>query len=203
MPSLYTIRHLLYAVLALSVLEGGCENLDEMKSKIAELTDSKKDLRRQLEQTKSENEQLKQQVQVLSGIKPDVRLEHLYNLKQIKITRYTGLYDKDEDGRKEKLIVYIQPIDQDGDIVKATGVADVELWDLNRKDGRALLGKWQVGAEELRGCWFATVLIINYRLTFDVPADVGGFAGPLVVKVTFTDYLSGKVFREQKIIEGN
>jgi hypothetical protein len=200
---------MLYAVLAALVFAGGCENLNELKNKIVTLTESKKQLHNELERAELENEQLKQQVRTLSELKPEVRLENVYNTQRIQITRYTGFYVNEKDGKirsgmpngkEKKLVVYFQPIDQDGDVIKATGVVDVELWDLNRPVKDALLGRWQMGPEELRKCWFATVLIINYRLSFDAPAEVDKIKGSLVVKVTFTDYLSGRVFEEQKVI---
>ena len=157
-------------------------------------------LQNQAEQSAAETEQLKKQVQTLSGL-PQDKLENLYDIQKIKITRYTGFYDKDDDGSKEELIVYIQPLDEDGDIVKAAGSVDVQLWDLNRENGQALLGQWHVGPEELKKNWFATLITINYRLTFDVSAQIKGLEGPLTVKVTFTDYLSGRVFNEQRVIK--
>jgi len=201
MPNLYAIRYMLYAVLATLIFAGGCENLNELKNKIVSLTESKKQLHQELKKIELENEQLKQQVQTLSGLKPEVRLENMYDLKRVQITRYTGFYTNEENGKKvKKLIVYFQPIDQDGDVIKATGSVNVELWDLNRPVKEALLGRWNVGPEELRKAWLATVLVINYRLGFDAPAEVDNVKEPLVVKVTFTDYLSGRVFEEQKII---
>ena len=171
-----------------------------MVEQIEQLTEQKTQLSHQVEQTKSENEQLKKQVQVLSGLPDEVKGENLYSLQRIKITGYTDLHDKEGDGKKEVLIVHIQPIDEEGDIVKAAGAADVELWDLNKEDGQALLGRWKVEPDELRESWVAFV-VINYRLTFDVADKIGDFEEPLTVKVTFTDYLTGKVFNEQKVIK--
>ncbi|MCJ7728948.1 MAG: hypothetical protein MUO27_03595, partial [Sedimentisphaerales bacterium] len=48
----------------------------------------------QLQQAESQNQQLKKQVQVISGL-PQDKFESLYDLKKIKLTRYTNLYDKD------------------------------------------------------------------------------------------------------------
>ncbi len=64
-----------------------------------------------------------------------------------------------------------------------------------------MLAKWHVKPDELKKLWFDTVLTSNYRLAFDVNDIVKSFDKPLTVKVTFTDYLSGKVFEEQKIIK--
>jgi len=193
-----------YAVLigCLLTRAAGCENAGSpLSEQIQTLKQEKKELARQIEQSKAENEQLQKQVEVLADLPPEVRLESLYDLQRIKITRYTNLYDKDKDGEKEKLIVYIQPMDEEGDIVKATGAVDVQLWDLDRENGEALLGQWHVKPDELKKLWFATLITINYRLTFDIADKINGDEESLVVKVTFTDYLTGKVFKEQRIIK--
>lgn len=191
------------AIACFLAVTAGCENgakSSPLAQKLETLRLEKKQLTQQVEQQKSEARQLKKQVQVLSGLEEN-KLENLYSLQKIKVTRYTGLYDKDKDGKKEKLIVYIQPIDEEGDIVKATGAVDVWLWDLSKKSEQALLGKWHVEAKELKKEWFATLITINYRLVFDVADKVETFEEPLTVKVAFTDYLSGKVFKEQKVIK--
>ncbi len=203
---LYAIRYRLYAIWAVCLLAAaaGCENTDRTKlspaEQVGKLRQEKTQLVRQIEKSKNENEQLQKQLQVISGL-PEDTLENLYHLQRIKITRYTNLYDKDKDGKREKLIVYIQPIDEDGDIVKATGAVDVQLWDLNKENGHALIGQWDVEPGKLKKLWFATLITINYRLTFDVADKIDEFKEPLTVKVTFTDYLTGKVFKGQKVIK--
>ncbi|GAI29494.1 unnamed protein product [marine sediment metagenome] len=158
-------------------------------------------LNSQIEESEKEVEQLKEQVQVLSGLPGEKKAENLYNVQKIKVTRYTNLYDKDDDGRYEKLIVYLQPIDEDGDVVKATGSVDVQLWDLNKEADKALLGEWHVGAGELKKLWFATIVTTNYRMTYDVGEIISEYKEALTLKVRFTDYLTGKVFEEQKVIK--
>lgn len=186
---------------SLMAITVGCGNANtSLTEEINTLRQESVQLTRQLEQANSKNERLKKQLQVLSGL-PEDRLENLYSLQKVEISRYTDFYDKDKDGKKEKLIVYIHPVDAEGDIVKATGTVDVQLWDLDKADGQALLGQWHVKAGELKKLWFATLVTINYRLTFDVADKIENVEGPLTVKVTFTDYLSGKVFKEQKVIK--
>ncbi len=189
---------------ALLSIAAGCQSTDirsEFTEEINTLRREKKQLSHQVEQAQNETKQLKQQLQTMSGISPEVRLENLYDIQSIKITRHTNLYDKDKDGKDEKLIVYIQPFDKDGDVIKATGVVDVQLWDLEKPNGQAMLGQWQVKPDELKKLWHAAMLTINYRLTFDVADIVDGSEQALTVKVTFTDYLTGKVFKEQKVIK--
>jgi cell division protein FtsB len=191
-----------YALMHLSV---GCENAgsppDVWQNQIKQLTQEKTQLQSQIEKSKAENQLLEQQIQTLSNLPDGVKPENIYSVHGIKITRYTNFYDKDKDGKKETLIVYIQPIDQEGDIIKAAGDVDVQLLDLNKKDGPALLGQWRITAQQLKELWFKTLLTVNYRLTFDVAGKVENFKDPLTVTVTFTDYLTGRVFKEQKVIK--
>lgn len=183
-------------------LTGGCENnRNNTREQIYTLRQEKRELTHRLEEASAAGEQAKRQIQVLSGLRPQVRLENLYDLQKIEITKYTNLYDKDKDGRCEELIVYIKPFDAEGDIVKASGTVDVQLWDLDAQDGQAMLGQWHVAPAELKTMWFATIITINYRLVFDVSGIIREYDRPLTVKVTFTDYLSGKVFTEQKVIK--
>ena len=181
----------------------GCENSKSKSPFIDEinaLKQEKTQLREQIAESEKEVEQLKEQVQILSGLPGEEKAKNLYNVQKIKVTRYTNLYDKDDDGRYENLIVYLQPIDEDGDVVKATGSVDVQLWDLNKEADKALLGEWHSGPEKLKKLWFSTIVTINYRMTYDVSEIISEYKESLTVKVTFTDYLTGKVFTEQKKI---
>jgi len=194
----------LSSVLCLLVVTAGCENISKPEITLAEqidkLNEENSQLQKQIEKVEGENAELKSQVRVLSGLPAQVKGENLYHLQRIKISKYTNLYDKDKDGKKEKLIVYLQAIDQDGDIIKATGDVDVQLWDLSKEQDKALLGQWHIKPEQLKNLWF-TALMTHYKLTFDVAGKVDEFKEPLTVKVSFTDYLTGKVFKEQKVIK--
>ena len=199
-----SISHFTFCIFIFLITVTGCANPDEKEPitvQIEQLTQEKALLQKQIEQSEKENKQLRQQVQVLSGLPENVKLENLNRLKNIKIGRYTGFFDKDDDGKKEKLIVYIQPTDEQGDALKAVGTSEVQLWDLNKTNGQAMLGQWKIGSDELKELWFETLVSIYYRLTFDVSDAIESLEKPLTVKVTFTDYLTGKVFEEQKVIK--
>ncbi len=182
----------------------GCQNEQQRASllqQVEQLTREKAQLQEQVEQATAENQRLKGQVQVLSGLPQEVRLENTRQLKSLKIGRFTGFYDKDKDGKKEKLIVYIEPMDEEGDKIKAGGSVDVQLWDLNKSQDGALLGQWHVTPDELRKAWFDTLLSTNYRCVLDITGKVEDFTKPLTVKVTFTDYLTGRTFTDQRAIK--
>ena len=151
-------------------------------------------------QTNSENEQLKKQISVLQKLPDNVKGENLYKLENVKIHNYSALYDENKDGKLDTLIVRIQPVDNHGDTIKAAGNVEIELWNLNKPEGQAQIGKWQVGLEELKKTWNNT-LVANYRLTFDISGKIDKLVEPLTLKMIFTDYLTGKTFQGQKVIE--
>jgi len=198
--SIFSVPSIVFCLLSVA----GCEQPNQkasLSAQIEKLIQENTELQKQIEQSDSKNKQFKQQIKVLSGLPKEVKLENLNLLDKIKIGRYTGFFDKDDDGKKEKLVVYIEPVDQQGDTIKVAGAVDVQLWDLNKTDSEALLDEWRVEPEELKKLWFATMIKINYRLTFDVADKIESMEEPLTVKVTFTDYLTGKVFQGQKVIK--
>lgn len=189
---------------AIPVLLAGCgigsERKHALELEVENLTRQKAEVAEQLEQCRAENAQLAGQIEALSPLGPDRPLDP-YKLTGVRIARYSNFYDKNDDGRREKLIVYLQPIDTAGDVVKAAGAVQVQLWNLNNPDGEALLGQWQIDPDDLHGQWISAMISASYRLMFDTPASLDVLAEPLTLKVTFTDYLTGEIFRNQAAID--
>jgi hypothetical protein len=191
---------LLLAALLLSGCDIGSARKDPLELKVEQLQQEKADLAGELEQSQVEITRLTDQVKALTAL-PKGERENPYRIAGIKVTAFTNFYDKNKDGRIEKFIVYLQPIDPEGDVVKAAGTVHVQLWNLNNPSDQALLGQWEVSPAELRKLWVASLVTTNYRLTFDAPGGPELLAKPLTAKVTFTDYITGEVFRAQRVIE--
>jgi hypothetical protein len=204
----FLVRSSLFVVTLFSlVFAFGCDSRTGPKSttsqQIQQLTSEKTDLQNQLEQTKTENDRLKKQAESLSTLPPDKRADAIYHIKAVKIGRFTNFYDDDKTTGatgKKKLVVYVEPIDETGDAVKAGGTVDVQLWDLNKKESEARLAQWQVEPNEIKKLWLGGMFSSGYRLSFDAAGIVDKFDKPLTVKVNFIDYLSGATFTEQFII---
>lgn len=206
---MFLVRSSLFVVTLISlVFAFGCGNAGSsgkptLSQQVQQLTAQKTDLRNQLEQTKTENDRLKKQAESLSTLPGDKRADAIYHLKSIKIDRYTNFYDDDKTPGatgKKNLVVYVEPIDEMGDAIKAGGAVDVQLWDLNKKENEARLAQWQVEPNEIKKLWLGGMFSSGYRLSFDAAGIVDQFDKPLTVKVNFTDYLSGATFTEQFII---
>ncbi len=149
-------------------LAAGCENASRptpaLAIQIEGLSREKIQLQNQLEQSKTENELLKKQIETLAALPKNQR--ELWSIQRIEIGRLSGLHDDDKDGKKEKLIVYVQPIDQDGDSVKSPGEVQVQLWDLNKKGDQALVAEWHIGPAELKKLWLTA--LTSWQLQADV-----------------------------------
>jgi hypothetical protein len=178
----------------------GSERKKPAEIKAQQIAREKTELTRDLEQCKAENFQLLEQIKALSAIPGDKHVNP-YKLSRVQVARYSNFYDKNDDGKREKLIVYVQPLDEEGDAFKAAGTTDVQLWNLNNLNGQALLGEWKVEQPALRKLWFDSIVTTGYRLMFDAPPSVEPLVEPLTIKVTFTDYLTGEVFRDQVAID--
>ena len=204
----FLVRSLLFVVTLISLaFVFGCDGQTAGKpttaQQVQQLTAQKTDLQNQLEQTKMENDRLKKQAESLSKLPGDKRTDAVYHLKSIKIDRFTNFYDKDKTtgatGGKN-LVVYVEPIDETGDAIKAAGAIDVQLWDLNKKESEARLAQWQLEPNEIKTLWLGGMFSSGYRLSFDAAGIVDKLDKPLTIKVNFTDYLSGETFTEQFII---
>ena len=198
------MRILVFLIGLYVCLIAGCQN-DSSKispaEQIVQLRQQNTQLTEQLKTSQSLNRVAAEQIETLSQLSTDERLKNIYQTKKIRITRYTNIFDKNKDSLYEKLIVYIKPIDQDGDIVKATGDVDIQLWNLDKTGDEALMGEWNISADQLKKLWIDTIVTINYRLEFDLNEEIEKPTTPLTVKVVFTDYITGKTFTEQKIIK--
>jgi len=175
---------------------------DPVAQRLASLEQQNAEQTREIDDLQRTNASLRKNLEVLSGLPDKTALEDLSRLESVGLTRYTGFYDKDKDkdGVKEALIVYVQPIDEQGDVVKAPGAVEISLWDLSQEPDEARLGQWRVGPKELQKLWFSTLMRTNYRLVFEAPVGAATADKPLTVKMTFTDYLTGRTLTDQMAI---
>jgi outer membrane murein-binding lipoprotein Lpp len=194
---------ILAAVSAALLLASGCDSggRPSLRDDFEELSRERTQLKRQVEQLERENKELTGRIKQLATMSPEAKLEALPDIVRIELGRRTGLFAKDEGGRKDKLVVYVRPYDDTADTIKAAGNIRVQLWDLNADAEGAQIGQWDVNGAELKSAWASTFLTNYYRLKFDVGGLLTGDESELTVNVTFTDYITGKVLTAQKVLK--
>jgi hypothetical protein len=130
---------------------------------------------------------------------PGERLKQMYTVHKIDLGSLTGGGDTDLKSRgDEALKVYLVPMDESGDPIKATGNVTVELFDLSRaSDNR--IGRWELEPQQLKETWRSFFRLNGFVLTlpWQTPPERAGLA----VKVTFRDLLTGRTFEKLKDIQ--
>lgn len=198
------MKKMVIGVVILGIL-AGCRSTEELRRQenmIEQLQEQKTELQQQLEKVTTERNQLESQIEVLTSLDSKVKAKDIYDMQSLRIGNYTGFYDKDDDGTTETLIVYLQPIGLNGDVVRAIGDIEVQVWNLNAPAGGGMIKRWSVEPAELKDNWYCS-LITNYRLTFEAGDIAANAEGDLTVRIIFTDHLSGKVFKEQTVISAH
>jgi FtsZ-binding cell division protein ZapB len=170
-------------------------------------------LKRENEKLKEQNQQLKERLETLMGINKPARIEAISTVSAIQLTNRCGIYDKsnavrrpqaedsNDTSKKKMLMVYLRPIDDMGDVLKAAGAVKIELWNLGAKPSDALLKSWQIEPKELKKKWSGSLLTSYYKLPFDVNSILTGKEKEITLRVEFTDYLTGKILKEQSVIK--
>jgi len=182
-------------------LLGGCggQSDEALWDQIHTLNEQRNELRSQVERLEAENRRLREENRTLLAIGPEEHRAAMDRLDRVAVRRRSGLYDKDNDGRAETLVIYLETIDSAQDRVKAPGEIEVTLWNLRSSAEQALLGRWTVSPEELKSLWSDSVLTHCYRLSFDAGDRLTGDEKELTVTVKFTDILTGKVLTDQYV----
>jgi outer membrane murein-binding lipoprotein Lpp len=190
------------AVIVAAMVIGGCDSGSPNDRPVwqsnKKLLQQKTELETQARELEAQNKQLKQQVETLGELDKNIRLENLYDIQSIKIISSTGIYTK-EKGQKPQLMVYFSPIDKVGDSVKAAGKVEVQLWNIADSANEALINKWETGTGTLKTMWGSAMMSSFYRLAYDLP-DTMPKKGDFVVRISFTDYVSGKILTARHTI---
>ena len=167
------------------------------------------ELRKENQSLHQQVDQLKRQVagdeQVIAGLRrqhgtlqtltPD-RLDQLYTTHGLEFGRLSGGVKLDPArSADEALAIYVVPIDQDGQKLKAAGTFVVEAFDLSAKENNRI-GRWTFDLEQARKAWNGWFLEYNYVLI--CPWQTPPQHPDLTVKVTFTDELTQTPFTAQR-----
>ena len=197
------MKHAPIIIAALMVIAAGCDSNGNQSlwDQIKSLTQDKSKLKQRVDTLEAENAELTACVETLTALGPEKRIEALSGVQRIAIEKRSGLADKDKDGKAETLVVYISPRDDTGSAVKAPGEITLQLWDLNAPSDTALLKEWIIEPMQLKKLWSSTVFTNYYRLSYKVADLLNDQQTELTIKVTFTDYITGKTLNAQKVIK--
>jgi hypothetical protein len=147
----------------------------ELRDREAAVRESQEQLERtqfQLEAAQRENQALRAQING-SGVEA-LSAEYaaaMFTVTEVALHRLTGGIDTDGFEGDDALLVFLRPLDGEGDLRKAPGTATIELFDMALDEPQRRIGFWQFGPEETHAHWYAGLLVGGYR--FELPWQQG------------------------------
>jgi outer membrane murein-binding lipoprotein Lpp len=191
--------------LVAAVLLAGCngpttaERFRQLDQQVRDLNDQVDKLAKEGAAKDAMIEAQRKQITTLQHL-GEKRLDRLPHVERIELDRLTGGANYDGKPGDDGVTVYLQPIDQDGHVIKAAGEIRIQLFDLANPDGRRLIGEYRLDVDHTREAWQGRLM--TYHYTVKCPWRAGPPAhDEITVRVEFLDYLTGKTFRTQKLVK--
>jgi len=123
---------------------------------------------------------------------PESRLDEMFTAHGIRIGQLTGGYAMDVKSPWDQGIkVYLTPVDDSGEPIKATGEVTVEAFELG-KNPPLRLGKWTFTPAQMKDSWRGFGLIHAFVLM--CPWQVVPTARNITLDIRYQDELTGRVF---------
>ncbi|MFQ5425024.1 MAG: hypothetical protein ACE5F9_13740 [Phycisphaerae bacterium] len=201
----FSFRLVTSAIFALgAAAPGGCGGPvtdPAWKTKMSQLEERLAAQSRSLEEKDEQIRLQTKRIRDLIALPEGRRLESLPQVDRIELATLSGGADEDRDGIDEKLILYLRPIDRDGDTIKAAGTVSVRLLDLHAAPDAQKVGAVELGLDELRAVWYGR---LSSHYTIKVPWAGGVKRAPhktITALVTFMDYVTGRTFTVQKAFQ--
>lgn len=189
------------AVAGLAMLFAGCEspgNLARIRRENDALRQETKRLKRAVRERSGRIAALDRQVKHLKRFGPDQPADLFSPVKVVILSRSGGA-DYDGEPGDDGVTVHLQPIDGDGDAVKAPGKITIQLLDNAILADPKRLGLFVFATpEDLRRLWLSQFATHHYTLKCPLPPDARPRASRITVSAEFVDYLTGKTLTAVK-----
>lgn len=182
---------------ALIVGAAGCDNDRQLVRQLQERADALQvDLDRCTQQLSDRDAQIAALRRRL-GNDPrlaGIRVEDLFTVDRIVLASRTGGVDLDGQPGDDGVVVYLQPVDADGDVIKAAGQITIQLVDLTNPGAARSIATYVFSdRDELRKNWYGGFMTNHYTLKCEFPPNTKP-PREVQVRVTFLDWLTGREF---------
>ena len=143
---------------------------------------------------------LTQQLHDLRGVEGDPA-ETLIVPEQIKLAGMSGGYDEDGKVGDDGIVLYIQPIDRDGHVVKAAGMMKVRLLDPANPRERVVVADYFFDVPTTRSLWYGRLMTNHFRVRCPWPNNRPPDHRRIAADVVFTEILTGRSLTASETFE--
>lgn len=139
---------------------------------------------------------LEKRVETVRAIRPE-DLRKLFHPVKLEIDSLSGGYDTDGRPGDDGVVVYLRPLDDDGDALKVAGQITIQLYDLAAPPGENLIAEYVIPVDEARELWYGKLMTQHY--TVRCPWQHSPPRHPeITISASFVDYLTQRVISAQK-----
>ncbi|MBP7934641.1 MAG: hypothetical protein KA354_08350 [Phycisphaerae bacterium] len=160
---------------------------------------------RQLEyQLASEQEGLRTlqaQIARLRGLDRKAAMEQLVAPVKIDFASMSGGYDTDNKPGDDGIVLYVQPYDEDGHVIKAAGSIQVVLLDPLSPADQNVVGEYRFDVPTTRKMWYGRLMTHHFSIRCPWPSGKPPVHAELIAHTAFFDLLTGRTLTAQKAIK--
>lgn len=167
----------------------------DLRRQIAELRTQIDEKNTQIESQQAQINELEQQLRVARAIS-DEDMAILFHPVKIAIDKLSGGENYDSQPGDDGVTVFLRPIDQQGDVLKAAGAMRIELYDLAAPEGQKQLGTWNFPVAQAKDLWYGQLMTQHYTLKCPWK-DRRPTGAEITIRATFVDYLTQRVMTDQ------
>lgn len=141
---------------------------------------------------------LRAQLAELRGQDVDA-LEMLVVPERIEFAKLSGGYDDDGQVGDDGIVLFVQPIDKDGHVVKAAGTLKVTLLDLCNPAASKVVAERSFDAAKTRSLWYGRMWTHHFTVRCPWPEGKPPECNEITAHVVFTDLLTGRSLKAQEV----
>ncbi|MEE8169627.1 MAG: hypothetical protein V3T70_03685 [Phycisphaerae bacterium] len=188
------------------VVIGGCgdpqaKRISELETSVEALSGQVGSQSRALLESEEQSRALRDQVQVLTRLGGPKRYGMLVKLGRIEIDQRSRGYNSDGIPGDDEVRVYVTPVDEDGDVVKADGAVYLQILDLANPPTQQLVAESRWTPETLRALWYGRFGLRHYRFVCGWRDSAPPRHAKLTVRVEFIDVLTGRRHEAQSVVD--
>jgi len=175
----------------------GCQSPAEveLRREVVELRGRVKQQEDLLAARQAAIDELHRQLAAARGIS-DEDIGRLFYPERLIIDKLTGGYDSDGVPGDDGVVVYLKPVDREGDVLKVPGDITIQLYDLAAPAGDNLVGEYRLSVDEVAKLWHGKLWTNHF--TIRCPWLHGPPRNPeITVRAIFVDYLTRRVVSAQ------
>lgn len=197
-------RIILGMILTCSAL-AGCEpfgrqkevNVEEQRDAALAHAD---ELSKQVVELSAKVESQKKQIETLQAL-GDKRMENVFTVAEIEIGRHSGGINTDQNPGHDAVRVFLKPLDKQGHVLKAAGDIKIQLFDLAQPKDQMLFAEYTYPVKDIGKYWAGGLLANQYSFECRFPEGKTPAHADVILRVTFTDYLTGRTHTTQKLLK--